>query len=256
MKNTIYYFTGTGNSLQIAKYLKDRLPDTRLIRVCKKNLTITEDTQSDRIGFVFPVYYRGLPQMLFQFLKHLKVSPHTYFFAVSTYGSYPALTLEQIDELLKKKGARLSGAFGVDMPGNMWFMYYPHSKKDYTDRLAVQEEKAADIAEKIKANEITSLPEIPNHEAEERYYEKIQHINESDQGFYTSEHCIGCGICAKVCPAENIRLEDNRPIWLHHCEYCLACMHWCPQAAIEFEDVTKGKDRYHNPCIKLKELFD
>lgn len=255
MKNTIYYFTGTGNSLQIAKYLKDQLADTRLIRVCKKTLKITEDTQSDRIGFVFPVYYRGLPQMLSRFLDQLKISPHTYFFAVATYGSYPALTLEQIDELLKKKGVGLSGAFGVDMPGNMWSMYYPHSKKNYTDRLAAQEENATAIAEKIKANTITSLPRIPDHQAEERYYEKILQISESDQGFYTTEHCIGCGICAKVCPAENIRLEDNRPIWLHNCEYCLACMHWCPRIAIEFEDVTNGKDRYHNPCVKVKELF-
>lgn len=255
MKNTIYYFTGTGNCLQIAKYLKDSLEDTRLIRVCKKNMKLTEDTQSERIGFVFPVYYRGIPQMLSQFLEHLKISPQTYFFAVATYGSYPALSFEQIQELLAKKGARLSGSFGVDMPGNMWFMYYPHPKQDFTDRIAAQEQKAAAIAEKIRANTVTSLPGIPDRKAEEHFYEKILSISERDQGFWINEDCIRCGICSKVCPAENIQLTDEGPSWLHHCEYCLACIHWCPRSAIQFENVTEGKDRYHNPEIKMQELF-
>ncbi len=58
-------------------------------------------------------------------------------------------------------------------------------------------------------------------------------VHNADTAFRTDENCIGCGICAKVCPVSNIKIENKRPVWLHHCQNCLACYNWCPVKAIK-----------------------
>ena len=43
MNTAVYYFTGTGNSLKIAKDLAKELHDTQLIRICAPNMKIRTD---------------------------------------------------------------------------------------------------------------------------------------------------------------------------------------------------------------------
>ena len=45
MGNIIYYFTGTGNSLQIAKCLSAELGDTEIVRICKKNMNVSSNKE-------------------------------------------------------------------------------------------------------------------------------------------------------------------------------------------------------------------
>ena len=76
-----------------------------------------------------------------------------------------------------------------------------------------------------------------------------------DTDFWVQENCTGCGICAKICPAENIKMENNKPVWQHQCQYCLACIHWCPKESIEFKEDSLAKERYHNPDIQCFEVM-
>jgi flavodoxin len=62
-KNVVYVFTGTGNSLKVAKDIAVALGDCEII-------SMGSDTRYDleggyeTIGFVFPTYYRGEPRKL------------------------------------------------------------------------------------------------------------------------------------------------------------------------------------------------
>lgn len=253
METTIYYFTGTGNSLKIAKDLSENITNCRLIRICKRNMDINE-VASERIGFVFPVYYRGLPKMVANFIKNLDVNSGKYFFAVANFGSYAALTFEQIDIMLRSKGKSLSANFSVEMPGNMWFMYYPHPKEDFINRMNNQSKITIDIAKMINNNYENDIPIIKNRHKEEKMYENFT-PNNIDESFWVNEKCIGCGICSKVCPAENIEIIETKPSWKHRCEQCLACIHLCPQTAIEFKKDSINKERYKNIFVKTKDLF-
>ena len=78
---------------------------------------------------------------------------------------------------------------------------------------------------------------------------------EKDKNFWTDEKCNGCGICLKVCPANNIKMNEGKPQWQHKCEQCVACMQWCPQKSIQYKKVTVKRGRYHHPDIEVKELF-
>jgi len=54
MKTTIYYFTGTGNSLWITCELAKKLGNTQLVPMT--DTTDVSYQQSDCCGFIFPVY--------------------------------------------------------------------------------------------------------------------------------------------------------------------------------------------------------
>ena len=38
MKTTIYYFSGTGNSLKVAKDIAEGLKDTEIVQICRNNM--------------------------------------------------------------------------------------------------------------------------------------------------------------------------------------------------------------------------
>ena len=84
MNTTIYYFTGTGNSLKIAKDLSEKLEDCELVPIAK----VWEDnnlaSSSENVGFIFPLYYAGLPKIVYDFLSKIDLSKSSYFFAVVT----------------------------------------------------------------------------------------------------------------------------------------------------------------------------
>nr|HOO46661.1 EFR1 family ferrodoxin [Deltaproteobacteria bacterium] len=76
-----------------------------------------------------------------------------------------------------------------------------------------------------------------------------------DKAFWTDDRCNACGICLKVCPAENITLEEERPRWHHRCHQCFACLQWCPQKAIQYGKRTLKYERYHHPDIVVKDVL-
>lgn len=92
MKNRIYFFTGTGNSLKVAKEIAAELPECELFAI-KKDMDRTIPMGYERIGFVFPVYYWGLPAMVSNFIKNATFAEKcdTYFFAVRHMAAQQAL---------------------------------------------------------------------------------------------------------------------------------------------------------------------
>jgi flavodoxin len=51
MRNRIFYFTGSGNSLAIARSLKERLGETEVLPIAK-SLGGFEGTTEERVGIV------------------------------------------------------------------------------------------------------------------------------------------------------------------------------------------------------------
>lgn len=94
---------------------------------------------------------------------------------------------------------------------------------------------------------------------------------EYDKGFFTSDGCVGCGVCRKVCPCNNITFEEKRPVWNHSCLGCNACVVYCPTKSIQFQTpeayaqlnniisrrlgLPDSRTRYHNPYISAVDLM-
>ncbi|HRU40293.1 MAG TPA: 4Fe-4S binding protein, partial [Candidatus Goldiibacteriota bacterium] len=54
---------------------------------------------------------------------------------------------------------------------------------------------------------------------------------------FADENCNNCGICARFCPFDAIRMlgpkAAEKPYWTFSCESCERCMAYCPKKAIQ-----------------------
>ncbi|MDF2905285.1 MAG: 4Fe-4S ferredoxin [Herbinix sp.] len=257
MKTTIYYFTGTGNSLKVAKELAALIPDCDLIRIHKKNLSQLQLAPEGRVGFVFPVYYYGIPKLMQHFMKELMMKPDTYVFTIITCGGSAGPAMGQTKRLIHSKGLKLSASYSVIMPDNYIVFFDPASIDNTEQLLGQQESITKEIANTIVNNGVQRF--VEKSEILATVFGPVAartfHPNKTDRNFWLEDTCNGCGTCAKLCPADNITIQGSRPIWLHQCEQCFACIHSCPKRSIQYKKGTLKKGRYRNPAIKLSELY-
>ena len=68
-----------------------------------------------------------------------------------------------------------------------------------------------------------------------------------DKKFYAKDDCIGCGLCERLCPMDNIEIKNGKPVWKGGCTHCMACICSCPESAIEYGKISAGKPRYKCP---------
>ena len=76
------------------------------------------------------------------------------------------------------------------------------------------------------------------------------------QGLFTQIPDATAAVPAqKICPVNNITMNDSKPFWQHNCEQCYACIQWCPRQAIQINKKTASRERYHHPEITLKDML-
>jgi len=249
-KIIIYYFSATGNSLNAASVIASQSSQSELVKINRKN--VTEHPDATIIGFVFPVYMGGIPTIVDSFLKNFPFRQDVYYFSVATYYTYKGRALSVVDKIVKSKGVRLSYANYIPTVGNCLQEYeVVEDKRPHI--LERADEATRQIAEDIRNKKIKYT--VKNCNVSEKLHKGAFNIffKDTHKKFTVEDTCIGCGICAKICPVDNISLMDNKPQWGSDCEACHACIHWCPKQSINIGK-TKGRLRYHNPNVKISTL--
>jgi ferredoxin len=253
MGNMVFYFSGTGNSLKVAKSLAKELDDCEIISMTKSyNLT----KEYDGIGFVYPVYFWGLPKRVIEFIENVNLdnNKNTYYYSIATYGGLAGNAVYQLYELLfNRHNIKLNYGRTLRMFANYVVAYNMSEKIEKIT--AGSDKKLVSIIKSIKmkkSNNINKLTKMFNS-INENFVEKVSNM---DKNFTVDNNCINCGICEKVCPVKNIEIVDKKPQYKHHCEQCVACIQFCPQKAINYSNVTQNRRRYTNPEINYNELFE
>lgn len=255
MSTKIYWFSGTGNSLAVAKAIHESIEDSELIPIAYAMKHAPE--AAERIGLVFPVYGWGPPRLVERFVRKLNPAPDTSVFSVVTYAGNPGDTLAVLSRMLQARGLDLDAGWGVKMPEN----YPPMGGPPEPEK---QKEINGEAAEKI-AQIVSELKTSPHGTIERsawiwRQLSKVVYpgfrrfVPRADRWFRADSTCNGCEICAKICPANNIEMENGKPKWTGHCEQCFACLHWCPQGAVQYIR-SKGQPRYHHPDSEVSDFF-
>jgi ferredoxin len=256
----------------LAKSIANRL-DTSLISITSVIDRETIESDADVIGITFPVYYADLPNIVRRFAEKLGNTGGRYIFAIANYGGAAGASLKALDSILKSRGGKLSAGFGVHMPQNAFRKPWENRKLIYR-----QAEKRVDfIVRSVEARrtgffysspilqavttpllgwmrralvlslEKTSSTPSPSGLTVE------QLIPRAGKAWTADEKCIACGTCARVCPAGNIEIVNEKPVWQNRCENCLACYDWCPTGAIHGA-IVKSDYHYRHPDVTAHDI--
>ncbi|MDR0287193.1 MAG: EFR1 family ferrodoxin [Clostridiales bacterium] len=255
MENIVFYFSGTGNCLKVAKTIANELENTEIVSMAKSgNYSLLK--QYDSIGFICPTYFWGLPKKVTEFIENMNFGNNndSYYYAIITYGGGAGNAMNQIYELLlNKHNIKLNFTRKLQMFSN-YVLLYDMSKRiekitNKSNKKLVQIKKKKKNKKKNRVNRLMKIFSFINKDF-------IKKVSTMDKDYGVDNNCTGCGICKEVCPVKNIEIVNNRPQFNHHCENCIACLQYCPQRAINYKNVTQNRGRYTNPEISYKELSE
>lgn len=253
MNNIVFYFSGTGNSLKAAKTIAEELGNCEIVSMAKSG-SYSLSKKYETIGFVYPVYFWGLPKKVVEFVKNIDLNGNisAYYYSIATYGGDSGNAVYQIYELLKKlHGVKLNYGEKLKMFSNYVVMY--DMKKNVSEITKESNEKLVSIINYIKNrknNKISKLFKVFGF-VNKRF---VKNVSGMDKNYSVNDNCTSCGICKEVCPVKNIEIINNKPEFKHNCEQCLACIQYCPQKAINYKNATQNRRRYTHPEINYKEL--
>ncbi len=256
---TIYWFSGTGNSLAVAREIAGGLSGASLVPIAAHRGRSVK--ASGTVGIVCPVYFYGLPLVVRDFVHRLDVRQADYVFVVLTSGGFPGNAPARARALLRRAGREPDAIFSVPAPGNYIAMYDVPS--DAVRERSLREMETA--AQRIAASVRSGAPASVRAAFAARVMYAILSATfgrlfaatcrRQDRKFEVTDACTKCGACVRACPVANIELVDGRPCWRGRCEQCFACIHWCPVSAIQIRGrATAGRRRYHNPDVTLDDI--
>jgi len=259
-RTEIYYFSGTGNSLHVAKELQGRIEGTKLIPVISLLNEEIIETDAETIGFVFPVYFTAIPVPVKNFINKLDLKSAKYIFAVATRIGTSHSAFMSIDKILKSKGQRLDSYFSLNMPGNdPKFDYKVPTEEEIAKLEAVVHERLDSIQDIIKSRETNRKKDVDctSHVPFVGLLSSLVALTErSKDNLYCDSKCTGCGICEMVCPSQKIRMAGGKPQWQDNvkCYHCAACLNYCPEQSAQIKSQTENNGRYSHPYAAAEDI--
>lgn len=244
----ILYFSATGNSEYVARNIAS-LNNDEVINITdylKKNEIIETNSLKPYL-VVSPIYISTMPSIVVDILKksHLNGNKNIYFI-MTCAGSGVSGAQVVLKKIAEELNMNYRGVEHLSMPQD-YLIYFKVSDSNENDKkMDTAIERIPELARKIRDNEDFNQSKVSlMHKLSIKPTEVIFNgLCIKPKKFYTTDECIGCGLCAKVCPLNNIKLVDKKPAWGNRCIHCTACINRCPKHAIEYGKKTQGKNRY------------
>ncbi|MGB9940902.1 EFR1 family ferrodoxin [Methanosarcina sp.] len=271
-KVEIYYFSGTGNSLYVAKELQKRLPEANLIPIVSLLNKDVIETSADTVGFVFPIHGMTIPIPVKKFIKKLDLKPTRYIFAIATRAGTQHIAFMEIDNILKKRGKSLNSYFTLNMASNdPKFKDYRPSVNEEIAKLEFEVRNRLNSIQKIIMNQENSREKDSEFIPASRGLGRLVRLgmayaefNGAKDYFYANSRCMGCGKCEKVCLSGKIKMINNKPVWQENvkCFFCYACLNYCPVKAVQIKSkiymksYTEENERYSHPYATANDIAE
>ena len=253
----LYYFTGTGNSLYMAKELAKGLRSSQEVALqpIAKDMKLQQPLEDDQIGIIYPTYFLDAPDIIYDFIDQLRLKVSNYVFLLASCGGMIGNALHYPAKRLRDKGHDNVGVFETTLPDNSIIFPTPKEKEqgllDGTDAYLKQ------VLEQLQTQETSKTNLSIRHAGLGKTIRKVTYHYHGFTRMKTDDTCTGCGVCAKVCANQNIEMHEEKPVFHEECLMCFACIHYCPNKSVTFKRMKSSmRDRYQNPYVSVKELAE
>lgn len=224
----IFYFSGTGNSAWAARQLARLTGDTAYDITGLRQLP---DLDSDgQIGFVFPVYAWGAPEIMVEFAKKLPKT-QSFTFGVCTCGGNAGLAMKQFSKVYP-----LRSSYSLVMPNNYIIGSDTDDESEIRQKITAARAELERMAQEIGQRKPVyrvhegGLAGVKSHLVNFGFNKFAR----SAKPFFAEDRCNGCGLCMRNCPAHAITLRNGKPVWAAQCFQCMRCINECPEQAIQY----------------------
>jgi ferredoxin len=249
-KLIIYYFSGTGNSRNVAKWVSNVAEaeniECRLVNIALTDRLSIEAPEKDALViFVSPIHGFNYPPVMLHYILRFPKGNNKVVLMNTRAGMLigkfitPGLTgiaFYFSAAILKIKGYSMKSFYPVDLPSN-WISVHP-GLNDRTIKFLHEKnrERVTLFARKILSgkSDFKALREVQDlliAPVAVLYYLAGRFF--LAKTYFASADCNNCDVCIKGCPVKAIIQVDKRPFWTFKCESCMKCMGNCPKKAIE-----------------------
>lgn len=237
-KVKIAYFSGTGSTSRVADTLEKELIE-RGISVIKLEIRAENtfsNNEEDLLILLFAVHAFNAPGAVYKWIDNLPDSNRSVpaaVISVSGGGEMTPNTACRVSSIrkLKKKNYTVVYENMVVMPSN-WVV-------KTNDGLAIRLLEILPLKVKHIADDLLAgVVRRTRPKLVDRIFSKIGENEKKGARFFgqkirVNRNCNGCGWCEKRCPANNIRILSNMPVFGRECFLCLRCIYGCPNNALE-----------------------
>lgn len=246
----VLYFSATGNTEYIAKEIAKQLDDECLNLLDRMKNNDNSELHSDKPFIICaPVYVCEMPRFMSAYLKKQTFTGSKDVYFIFTSGGYCGISGQLAKRIIRKKKMNYRGHAEFKMPRNYVAndSYPMLETKEVEERILNSRDMIGPVVEKIKAGEklkarhvflFETIITLPFNPVWCKYKFKTK-------DFFYTDKCVGCGKCVKLCPLNNVILQDGKPVWGDNCTHCMACIGNCPTQAIEYGEITKTKEQYN-----------
>ncbi len=243
----ILYFSGTGNSEYAARRIGKTIEDetVNLFEKIRDN-DFSEITSQRPWVVTVPTYAWRIPHIVENWLKRTPLNGSKDIYFVMTCGGSIGNAGKYLKKLCEKKNMNYLGCAEITMPEN-YIALFSTPDEEEAERILDEADTSIELTaiaikngNKLPQPTVSLADRISSGIVNDIFYPVFVHAKK----FFATDLCISCGKCAEVCPLDNVRIRDGRPVWEDKCTHCMACICRCPENAIEYGKHSSGLPRY------------
>ena len=231
------YLSGTGNTKHCIEKLIHLLDETAQAIPIEREDAVNELSKHDFIVLAYPVQFSNVPIMVRDFIKqHSVLWKEKKVLCVATMGLFSGDGAGCSSRLLKKYGAKVVGGLHIHMPDSVCDVkLLKKSIEKNQEIIKAADKKIEKWAEKIKCSKYPKdglyfYNRVAGFICQRFWcYRKTKDYSDK---LKINHNCTGCGLCVRLCPMENLGLQNGRAAAGNRCTMCYRCICSCPKQAI------------------------
>lgn len=249
-----FYFTGTGNTRYCLKRLLERL--SKEYRAALFDVTERKDfskdlSSSDLILIAFPIYGSSPPIPMREFVKkYEKLFQGKEFVLLETQYFFSGDGAASLGRAIEKAGGKVIAAEHVNMPNNLADSEVFKIKNGEALNKTLEKANARIdrfakeiLSGKRRRRGFSPLSHAVGYFCQRKYFRKGE-AEKRKKLSIDKTRCVGCGLCAKHCPVQNLKKEGDAIVPAGKCALCYRCVNLCPKKAITLVGKAPPKEQY------------